>query len=130
MWGTAPAHHGSGTGWRQISTPLRIRTPLSGVPESSSKISKVLLPQESTRSSGLALYGYQMAAATLDVVPGGNSAATIPASTPASRRQIAAVSPITPHPTTTASAPARVSSSSYTLYDLASPSATSSGTRV
>ena len=47
----------------------------------------------------------------LYTVPGGNSAATIPASTPASRRQIATVSPITPHPATTASTRARVTSS-------------------
>ncbi len=49
------------------------------------------------------MYGYQMAAATAEVVFSGGSAATIPASTPASRRRMAVDRPITPQPITSAS---------------------------
>ncbi len=81
--------------------PGSIRTPVSRRTESDEKASYDEADQAVTRSSGSALYGYQSAAATTDVVSSGRSRASTSTRYPASASRTAQLKPVTPAPTTT-----------------------------
>ena len=94
---TAVAHQGSGLGNGLTSKLLAMKIPLSFSNCSSLNFCRDCWPHVVTLSAGYALYGYQMAAATLEVVEGGSSFAQMLTVCPASSKHNPVVRPETPH---------------------------------
>src|SRR5579859_3043626 len=89
-----------GGGPRVPCTPVTGRTPVAGSAASSRSTARVSRPHRVTRALSSTRCDPQIAAATEDVVSAGGAAARMTTRAPASARQIAVVSPVTPAPTT------------------------------
>ena len=102
--GTAAAQGGGSSPESLTNRPLITRTPVPGAAANARNRASPTRAQPVTRSSASGITGRHIAPATADVVFPGGSADRTRTRMPASARQTAEVSPITPAPTTTTSA--------------------------